>query len=277
MGSIAAPKSALRKDRTLTITYFDTPTCPTRPENAIAMPAQARVPVRPSVRPVLAVTGLAREARLAEGPGVITIRAGGDTARLRAMLGAHIVPNCRAVISVGIAGGLDPDLVPGDVIVATGIATPDRRHSASLDVARRLAAQLSAHPKRVVLADLAGVDAAVMCPIAKRDLRRATGAIAVDMESHIAADFAARYGLPFAAVRVICDPAHRALPALIATALHPNGEVNFSSLLGGLMRRPLQLVAMTRLARDAAEGFRALRNCRDLLGYGFGIPHAGEV
>ncbi|MGH6768765.1 MAG: phosphorylase [Xanthobacteraceae bacterium] len=229
------------------------------------------------MRPVLAVTGLAREARLAEGPGVITIRAGGDPTRLRAMLGAHIVPNCRAVISVGIAGGLDPELRPGDVIVATGVAAPDRRHAASLDVARRLAARLSAHPKRVVLADLAGVDAAVMCPIAKRDLHRSTGAIAVDMESHVAADFAARYGLPFAAVRVVCDPAHRALPALIATALRPDGEVDLPGVLGGLMRRPLQLIAMTRLARDAAEGFRALRSCRNLLGYGFGFPYSGEA
>jgi hypothetical protein len=28
---------------------------------------------------------------------------------------------------------------------------------------------------------------------------------------------------------------------------------------------------MPRLARDAAEGFRALRRCRELLGYGFGM------
>jgi transcriptional regulator GlxA family with amidase domain len=34
------------------------------------------------------------------------------------------------------------------------------------------------------------------------------------MESHIAAAYAAEVGLPFAALRVISDPAHRALPAL---------------------------------------------------------------
>jgi adenosylhomocysteine nucleosidase len=230
-----------------------------------------------NMHPVLAVTGLALEARLAEGPGVITVRAGGDPVRLRSLLSARIAPNCRAVIGIGIAGGLDPALVPGDVVVATGIAAPDRWHAASLNVAHRLAARLSTHPKRVVLADLAGVDAAVMSPVAKRALRYATGAIAVDMESHVAAAFAARHELPFAAVRVVCDPADRSLPAFIATALRPDGEVSLPDVLGNLLRCPMQFFAMTRLARDAAEGFRALRRCRDLLGHGFGMSDPAEA
>jgi hopanoid-associated phosphorylase len=229
--------------------------------------------VPPELHPVLAITGLAFEARLAAGPGVVTIRAGGDPARLRAMLEARSKPECRAVISIGIAGGLDPALVPGDVIVATGIAAPDRRHAASMDIARGLAARLSSHPKQVLLADLAGVDEAVMSPHAKRALRSATGALAVDMESHIAAAYAARHGLPFAAVRVVCDPADRALPDLVAAALRPDGAVSLPGVLGGLMRRPMQFFAMTQLARDAAAGFRALRHCRDLLGHGFGMPN----
>lgn len=245
----------------------------------VRSPAQAKpiIDLARRRRPVLAVTGLAVEARLAAGPGVITVMAGGDPTRLRAMLSARVQPDCRAVISIGIAGGLDPVLVPGDVIVATGVAAPGRRHSASLDVAQQLAARLSGHPKRVILADLAGVDAAVLSPMDKHALRRATGALAVDMESHVAAEFAAHHGLPFAAVRVVCDPAHRALPDLIATALRPDGELDLPGVLGGLVRRPMQLFAMPRLARDAAEGFRALRRCRDLLGHGFGMPEFAEL
>ena len=241
-----------------------------------AAPADAPACAVQSGRPVLAITGLAAEARLAAGPGVVTLMAGGDPARLRSLLLARAEPDCRAVISVGIAGGLDPTLVPGDVIVATGVAAPDRRHAASTAVAHRLAARLSRHPKRVIMADLAGVDTAVVTPSEKRALRSATGALAVDMESHVAAAFAARHRLPFAAVRVICDPAHRALPVLISTALRPDGEVSFPAVLRSLCRRPMQLLAMPRLARDAAEGFRALRRCRELLGHGFGIGDLGE-
>jgi len=47
--------------------------------------------------------------------------------------------------------------------------------------------------------------------IAFNGLLRAASA-AVDMESHIAAAYAAEVGLPFAALRVISDPASRAPP-----------------------------------------------------------------
>jgi adenosylhomocysteine nucleosidase len=244
-----------------------------------AVPARRSTPYSPysipwgarQHEPVLAVTGLAAEARLAAGPGVVTIMAGGNPARLRSLLHTRVRPDCRAVISVGIAGGLDPSLVPGDVIVATGVAAPDRRHAASPTVAQRLAARLSDHPKRVIMADLAGVDSAVMSPGEKRTLRNNTGALAVDMESHVAAAFAALHGLPFAAVRVVCDPAHRTLPDLISTALRPDGELSLCGVARSLWQQPMQLWAVPRLARDAAEGFRALRRCRELLGYGFGM------
>jgi adenosylhomocysteine nucleosidase len=93
----------------------------------------------------------------------------------------------------------------------------------------------------------------------------------VDMESHVAAAFATHHGLPFAAVRVVCDPAHRALPELITTALRADGEVSLRNVFRSLRQRPKQLLALPRLAHDAAEGFRALRRCRELLGHGFGM------
>jgi adenosylhomocysteine nucleosidase len=231
----------------------------------------------PQDPPILVVTGLAAEARLAAGPGVTTVLAGGNPTRLRSLLGARVKPECSAVVSVGIAGGLDPSLSPGDVIVATGVAAPDRRHVASASIARRLAARLSDHPKRVIMADIAGADHAVLLPSDKRGLHKATGALTVDMESHVAAAFAAQHGLPFAAVRVVCDPAHRALPELIATALRPDGEVSLANVFKSVWQRPIQLLALPRLARDAAEGFRALRSCRELLGHGFGMHDCGEL
>lgn len=226
--------------------------------------------------PVLAVTGLAREARLATGPGVATIGAGGNPARLRAMLNARVQPGCRAVISIGIAGGLDPALVPGDVVVATGIAGDDEIRPAHPELARLLARRLSGHSKRVVLANLAGVDAPALTPLAKRALRRLTGAAAVDMESHVAAAFASEHGLPFAAVRVVCDPADRALPAFVARALRPDGEVDTIAVIAALASRSAKFGGLVRLARDSAAAFEALRRCRGVLGLGLGIPYLGE-
>jgi nucleoside phosphorylase len=117
------------------------------------------------------------------------------------------------------------------VIVATGVAAPDGHHATCLPTARLLAARLSGHPKRVIMADVAGVDRAVVSPLEKQALRDATGALAVDMESHVAAAFASRHRLPFAAVGGGCGPPPPAGAPQIAPARRPEGRV---SVWGGV-------------------------------------------
>jgi hypothetical protein len=121
---------------------------------------------------------------------------------------------------------------------------------------------------------LAGVDDVVMNSVAKAALREATGASAVDMESHVVAAFAARNGLPFGALRVICDAATRALPPLATHALKADGAVDLASILGGLVRNPQQLPMLIGAGRDAAIAFAALRRVRRLLGLGLGLDGA---
>ncbi len=94
------------------------------PSGAMAWATQHR-------QPILAVTGMAAEARLAAGPGVTTVMAGGNPARLPALLRARIQPDCRALITIGIAGGLDPSLASGHVNRANGVPAPDRRYAPS--------------------------------------------------------------------------------------------------------------------------------------------------
>lgn len=224
--------------------------------------------------PVLAVTGLAKEGRLASGPGVEAVGAGGNPARLAAMLARRTEPGCRAVVSIGIAGGLDPDLVPGDVVVATGVVADGIRYDADPHVAATLLARLDRPGLAVRSGDLAGVDAAVMTLDGKADLWARTQGLAVDMESHVAAAFADRHGLPFAAIRVVCDPAHRALPAFAAQALKPNGEPDILAVLMALARGDARIGGLVRLARDSKAAFAALTRCRALLGPGLGVPPA---
>ena len=58
-------------------------------------------------------------------------------------------------------------------------------------------------------APIVGVDTPVAEPAKKRELHRATGAAAVDMEFALWPRVAAEHKLAFAAVRVVVDPAHR--------------------------------------------------------------------
>jgi hopanoid-associated phosphorylase len=222
--------------------------------------------------PVLAVTGLAKEARLAAGPGVAAIGAGGNPQRLRILLEAHGPSACRAVVSIGIAGGLASDLVPGDLVIASDIVAGDRRYRAETAVADALLARLAPFGGSVRRSAIAGVEAAILTVADKASLHARTGAVAVDMESHVAAAFAAAHGLPFAAIRVVCDPADRAIPAFAASALKPDGEPDIAAVLLAVLREPRQIGPLVHLARDSGRAFAALKRCRTLLGPGLGVP-----
>lgn len=227
--------------------------------------------------PILMVTGLAKEMRIARGPGFLVIASGGDSERLRQILAARGEPGCRAVLSFGIAGGLDPDLAPGDVIVATGIVANGYRWPAHAAFSEILATSLISGGIATRLADIAGVDAPVLDASTKATMRSSTGAAAVDMESHVASDFAQRHGLIFTALRIVCDPAARTLPPIVSDALRSDGGIDHLAMLTGLLRSPTQLAALTRLAGEARTSFRALRRCRDLLGIGRGLPDFFEL
>lgn len=221
---------------------------------------------------ILVVTGAAFEARMASSEGVSVICSGGDPRRLRPLLQA-LDPSClRAVISFGLAGGLDPGLRPGDLVVASQVIFNSKKRHATLTLAGALASAL--HAKGTTLESLAGAEAPVMDPSSKAALRAATGAAAVDMETHIAARFADDNKLPWAALRVICDPAERGLPPLARQALKPDGGINYLAVLRSLASDPAQLPALMATGRDTAIAMFALRRARRLLGRGFGLVGA---
>src|SRR4051794_41891859 len=82
---------------------------------------------RIDLRPVLVVTGLVQEARIAAGPGMTVICSSSDPKQLRALLTVFDPSTIRGVISFGVAGGLDPSLKSGDVGVATEGLAGDAR------------------------------------------------------------------------------------------------------------------------------------------------------
>jgi adenosylhomocysteine nucleosidase len=218
---------------------------------------------------VTAVVGLAFEARIAAGPGTRVI-CSGNGRNLAALLAK--LKDCRGLISFGVAGGLSPDLRPGTCVVGSAIVSGTNRfvthHGWSQYVLQTI--------PEAVHGEIAGVSAPVAHPDAKRALHLDTGAIAVDMESHIVARAAAERGLPMAAVRVITDPAHRALPRIALAAMHPNGTIDIVSMIRSVMRHPFELPALLRAARDAAAARTTLRHGRRVLGSSLGFSGIKE-
>ena len=225
-------------------------------------------------RPVLIVTGLVQEARIAAGPGMAVICSSSDPQQLRALLTVFDPATIRGVISFGVAGGLDPSLRSGDIVVATEVMAGDTRWLAGLSLTEQQIAGIALGRRRVVRGGLAGVEEVVAGQACKAALRSVTGAAAVDMESHIAAAYAAENDLPFAALRVISDPASRALPALARAAIKPNGDIDLRKVLSGVVRNPRSLRALVSTGIDFNRALRSLRGCRSFLLGGDGLVAA---
>jgi adenosylhomocysteine nucleosidase len=222
--------------------------------------------------PVIAVTGLAFEARIAKGPGVLSVL-GTQPAPLAATLTATIKQGCQGIISFGIAGGLAPHLRPGDCIVARSVVMGERRLQTHADWSKRL---LEAIPGSVH-ADIAGVHAPVVSPAEKRSMAHSTGAAAVDMESFVSIDAAVSHGLPFAAVRVVADPSYRALPPAAIGTLLADGTPDLSAVMRSVIAQPRQLSALIRIALDARAARAKLTRLRGRIGSGFGLHDLADA
>jgi hopanoid-associated phosphorylase len=222
---------------------------------------------------IVTVSGLAREARIAAGPGIRAIAAAGDLRRLSQLIEREVAQGARGIMSFGIAGGLAEDIGAGAWIIGRSIVAGDARWPCDPAWAEALAARLPG----AIAADLAGVDAPVMRPAAKRALERATGAAAVDTESHVAAAIAIKHGLRFAAFRVVADGARRSLPPLASVALTQDGGVSHAAVLRSRARTPSQIPSVLRTALDAQRAFRALLRGRRRLGRGLAHPDLGEL
>ena len=221
------------------------------------------------------MTGLAAEARIAAGSGVTAVSGGGDRGRLAGLIEAAIADGAEGVISIGIAGGLAPGLPAGATLVGRTIRTASGDcFEADRIWAQRLSVRLHGAP----IVDLAGTDTPVIDPAAKRALHVETGAVAADMESHVAARLAARHGLPFAALRVVADTAERRLPQAALVGMRPDGGVAIGAVLGSLLRDPRQVPALAMTALDARAAFASLLGSRKMLaGCRLGFGDLGEL
>jgi adenosylhomocysteine nucleosidase len=212
---------------------------------------------------VLIVSGLKREAAILAGPGRLAIC--GDASTLRAKLAELTCQPIILVISWGVCGGLDPRLRPGDLILGAEVVSAEGRINTDEAVTSSLAQRLIDAGARVAVERVAGVSSPVSTARAKAELRLATGAAAVDMESLIAGRFALERRTPFAILRAVADPADRDLPPLVLSAVDSDGRIKAAAVLGDLVRSPGQFTGLVAAARDGRAAFRALSRCRGLL------------
>lgn len=218
------------------------------------------------------VTGSRLEARcLPEKIGQVAC-SGADAARAEAAAQRLIKDGACGLLSFGLAGALDPGLAAGTLLLPEVVIVPTGdRLPADDDWLTRL--RITAKQAGVAFRTgaVAGSDRLLNTSASKRELFESSDALAVDMESHAVALAAGRAGLPFVVVRALADPADQPLPEAARRALGDDGRVRPHAFAAALFRRPTDLAALLRLARQSRAGLRTLRRVAALAGPGLGF------
>lgn len=209
------------------------------------------------------ITGLAREAECFGAlpkHGALSIRcAAGCSNRAMEIAGTLVSEGCLGLVSFGIAGGLEPSLDPGALVIVASVIGPDGSRTECDPKWRRRLINVLRGELSVVESDVFGSDRAVLLSQEKRRLHVETGAIAVDMESHAVAQVAAAHGLSFLAVRAIADPVSRDIPSWVPGLVGSDGRPRTPAVIAGIAANPLQLPALISLGVDSEKAFRTLR------------------
>lgn len=204
---------------------------------------------------ILVVCGLVAEAKLVSGAHLKTICSGGDVIGLERVLRTHLVQGCAGLLSFGIAGGLSPKVKAGSLIVADAVFDGRLRWPTHAGWSARLVAETPGAMRGAVT----GANMAVASTAAKEQLFIESGALAVDMESHVVARLGAEYQLPFAVLRAVSDPAGRALPIAALMGMKPDGRPDIAAVIKSLAMEPGQLPSLIATAMEVSKAMKALK------------------
>lgn len=168
-----------------------------------------------------------------------------------------------ALAVMGVSGGLNPDLKPGDIIVPELILehrNGKRKHKWMTDskCVDRFHALSTREGISVYHGAILSTEKPVLTIPDKASFYAATGAQAVDMESAAVARAAAEADLSVFALRTICDSAADDVSEAQFNLLDTDGTLRWPFLAVTLLHRPDRIPDLIRRGRQYAKGLSAL-------------------
>ncbi len=163
------------------------------------------------VQPVVLPSGSAVGGRLASRQVLLVETGEGAAAAEKGLEALLEEQDIEALIVVGVAGGLSPDLAVGDLVVASSV----RDEASTLGSPDAALLQQALDSKSVVQGGVVSVDKIVVEPAAKHELWQSVGGGAfqvVDLESATYARLAVERHIPYLVLRAVSDTATEDLP-----------------------------------------------------------------
>lgn len=164
------------------------------------------------------------------------------------------------LFNTGCAGGLAPDLRPGDLVIATTVIDYDTGRRYETDGATRTSWQAIATAAgiRSLLAPALCSGRMLTSVADKGTAAQATSAVAIDMESAMIAASAYEAGIPFGSVRAILDTAADDVQASFGFINPTTGGIKPLALASHLARHPGMLPQLFTMQRQMAAAQTSL-------------------
>lgn len=174
--------------------------------------------------------------------------AGQGPERARAAGQRLLARGATALMSWGLAAGLDRALKPGSLLLPIAIIDADlREHPVNLVWHRDLCARLE--NRFTIHTELLAESALLLgTPAQKRALMLHSAAIAADMESAALAALARAANVPFVAVRAVSDTAVTRVPSWLGGVIDTAGRLVVAKVLARIAARPADWAAISHLA-----------------------------
>jgi adenosylhomocysteine nucleosidase len=157
------------------------------------------------------------------------------------------------VLSSGLAGSLNPEHSPEEIVVPKKVGT--LRDASGIPLSTGLVS-FAARRGAKVIETLLTSDRIIETQEEKN--RLASFAEAVDMESfHVAQEFT-EGGVPVAVIRAISDGSEEDLPVDFTKCLTPEGRVRPGALIKELLEHPAKIPELVRFGRQSRSASRRL-------------------
>jgi len=213
------------------------------------------------------------------GDGTLLAVSGMGRAAAVVAAGALVDAGATALVSWGLAGGLDPALRAGTICLPSVVVSRDGSTFTTELHWREILSAAIGQWLIVVNGKLLTSAVAIEDVAAKAAAFGETGAVAVDMESAGVAQIAALNRLPFVAVRAIVDTADDAIPRAVMAA-GTEGRVRIGRLILEIVCSPREIAPMVRLAkryRAATRALAAVARTGALAPLAFGAAHPDRI